>query len=162
MSSKPYVLKASDISAMDATPKNHAMNPNAQCMNRSLSEATGMTGLGFHIIEVQPERDSTEFHMHYNEDECVYILEGTGTAQVGDDIFEVGAGDFLGYRKGGLAHTIKNTGSTVLKCIVAGQRLESDVVDYPNAGKRIYRTTGLPWKVVDFADTQDRPVAKPK
>ena len=43
----------------------------------------------------------------------------------------VGPGDFIGHRKGGLAHTIRNTDTETPRCIVAG--------DYPRLGTRIHR-----------------------
>jgi uncharacterized cupin superfamily protein len=156
---KPQCLiKKDTIEAMDGQQKEHFLNSNARCVNKSLGDLAGITGFGFHITEIQPNRDSTEYHFHYNEDECVYILSGQGTAQIGDETAQVSKGDFLGYRKGGPAHTIRNTGSEVLKCIVVGQRLETDVVDYPKQEKRIFRAKGLKWQVVDFADLDDRPV----
>lgn len=79
---------------------------------------------------------------------------------MGDVFFPVSEGDFLGYRKGGLPHSIKNTGSNVLKCIAVGQRLESDVVEYPEQQKQIFRTKGLGWKIVDSSNVSDRPIVK--
>ncbi len=152
-----YILKKVDIENSEGLSKRHFLNANAQCTNKSLGDAVGLTGFGFHIMEVQPGYDSTEHHFHYNEDECLYVLSGEGTAMIGEEIFSVSEGDFLGYRKGGMAHSLKNTGTNVLKCIVVGQRLESDVVDYPNQAKRIFRTKGLSWKVVDSANVTDRP-----
>ena len=160
MTADKYILKKEDIEKNEAKKKQHFLNDNAQCANKSLGDSVGLTGFGFHIMEVQPGHDSTEHHFHYNEDECVYILSGQGTAFVGEESYSVSEGDFLGYRKGGLAHSLTNTGASVLKCIVVGQRLESDVVDYPNQGKRIFRSRGLSWKVVDFADINDRPIVK--
>ena len=87
------------------------------------------------------------------------MLSGEGIATIGDESMTISEGDFLGYRKGGLAHTIKNTGSHVLRCIVVGQRLESDAADYPEQEKRIFRASGLSWKVVDLSDVDDRPTA---
>jgi len=153
-----YLVQKQDIENMDGLQKIHFLNPNAQCTHRSLGDLTGLTGFGFHLMEVQPGYDTTEFHFHYNEDECVYVLSGEGTAQVGDEVFSISEGDFLGYRKGGSAHTIKNTGSEALRCIVVGQRLDSDVVDYPAKEKRIFRTQGLKWKVVNLSDIEDRPI----
>ena len=92
-------------------------------MNKSLGDKTGLTGLGFHLIEVQPGDETTEYHNHHFEDECVYVLEGVATVTIGDEDHEVSAGDFIGHPAGGEAHAMKNTGSTVLKCLVAGQRL---------------------------------------
>ena len=88
--------------------------------------------------------------MHYHEDECVYILQGEAEARLGEEVFRVKSGDFIGYRAGGLAHSLLNTGADVLKCIVVGQRLDQDVGDYPRLNKRIYRQKGLPWNLVDM------------
>lgn len=99
-------------------------------MNKSLRDLTGLSGIGFHIIEIQPGYESTELHQHYYEDECLYILEGEAEATIGDRTYPVKAGDFIGYRAGGEAHTLKNNSDSILKCIVVGQRLEHDVADY--------------------------------
>ncbi len=156
MTNDTYLLKAADIDKMEVQEKQHFLNPNARVVNRSLGDVTGLTGFGFHLMEVQPGRDTTTPHFHYREDECVYILEGQGQAQIGDDVFDVSAGDFLGYRKGGKRHGLKNTGTTVMRCIVVGQRFDTDVVDYPEQGKRMFRTTDLPWNVVDLKDIKGR------
>ena len=160
MKEEKYILKKDEIESATGSSKTHFLNANAQCTNKSLGDIVGLTGFGFHIMEVQPGNDTTEHHFHYNEDECVYILSGEGTAQIGDEFFSVFDGDFLGYRKGGMAHSIKNTGTSVLKCIVVGQRLGSDVVEYPTQKKQIYRTNGLGWKVVDSCNVNDRPIVK--
>ncbi|MCC1493602.1 cupin domain-containing protein [Cognatishimia sp. F0-27] len=149
MTEKPYLLRAEEIAAMAGLEKTHFLNPDAKRVNKSLGDATGLTGVGVHLIEVAPGAETTEYHVHHHEDECVYILEGTATAQIGDDRLAVGAGDFIGYRKGGLAHTIVNTGDQTLRCLVIGQRLDHDIGDYPNKGKRIFRNVGLPWTLVD-------------
>ncbi|MEO1308384.1 MAG: cupin domain-containing protein [Pseudomonadota bacterium] len=158
MSEDRYLVKKAEIAEMEGSPKIHFLNSNARCTNKSLGDLAGLTGFGFHLLEVEPGRDTTELHFHFREDECVFILSGEATAQIGDETFAVSEGDFLGYRKGGLAHTIRNTGSEVLRCIVVGERHDTDIVDYPNKGKRMFRTKGLAWNVVDQADIKDRPV----
>ncbi len=158
MSDEKCLIKADEIATMRSQQKVHFLNENARCTNKALGDLTGLTGFGFHIIEVQPGHSSTESHFHYNEDECVYVLSGEGKATIGGETAMVSAGDFMGHRKGGLAHTIKNTGNEVLRCIVVGQRLETDVVEYPNQGKRMFRSPGLSWKVANISDLQERPV----
>ena len=133
---------------MAGLDKTHFLNPNAKRINKSLGDATGLTGIGFHIIEVEPGHETTEYHVHYHEDECVYVLAGTGTATIGTQDVPINPGDFIGYRAGGLAHTIVNTGTDVLRMIVVGQRLDQDVADYPFQRKRIYRNAGMPWNLV--------------
>ena len=89
MNKETYVLTKAEIDNSEAQNKMHFLNSNAQCTNKSLGDKTGLTGFGFHIMEVQPGHDSTEHHFHYNEDECIYILSGQGTARVGDEFFSV-------------------------------------------------------------------------
>ena len=158
---KGYLIKQAEIDAMEGLFKQHYLNPNAQRINKSLGDQAGITGFGFHIIEVPPGRESTEFHVHYHEDECVYVLSGSGQVTIGEEQFDIGSGDFIGYRAGGLAHTMLNTGTEVLKCIVVGQRLAHDVGDYPRLNKRLYRNAGQPWDLVDM-DNIAHPVAGKK
>jgi len=147
-----YVLNKQEIDEYEGIQKTHFLNQNAQRVNKSLGDLTGITGFGFHIIEVEPGYETTEMHKHYHEDECVYILQGNAEACIGDEVFQVGPGDFLGYRAGGLGHSIKNTGSETLKCIVVGQRLDNDVADYTKLQKRIYRQKNMPWNLVDISN----------
>ncbi len=135
-----YIIKSAEIEKMPGLKKTHFLNPDATRLNKSLGDAVGLNNIGFHIIELQPGAESTEYHVHYNEEECVYILEGQATVIIDEQSYDVEAGDFIGYPASGLAHTMINTGNTVLKCIVVGQRLPYDVGDYPRKGKRIYRT----------------------
>ena len=146
-----YLVTREEIEALPGLRKAHFLNPNAVRVNKSLGDLTGLTGLGFHLIEVAPGHETTEHHMHHQEDECVFILSGQATAWIGEESFAVKAGDFLGYRKGGLAHSIHNTGAETFVCLVAGQRLDHDVGDYPHLGKRIYRNAGMDWNLVDHA-----------
>ena len=155
MSDTPYLITKAQIETMEGTEKTHFLNPNAKRLNKSLGDLTGLTGFGFHIIEVQPGHETTEHHVHHFEDECVYVLSGTATAIIGEEEVAIGAGDFLGYRKGGLAHSIRNTGEDVLRCIVVGDRLAHDVGDYTRQGKRIFRNAGQPWQLVDHAQIED-------
>jgi len=156
-----YLVTGEEIEAYQGIRKTHFLNNNAQRVNKSLGDLTGLTGLGFHIIEVEPGFETTELHRHHHEDECIYILEGEAEATIGDEVFKVKAGDFLGYRAGGLAHSLLNTGPETLKCIVAGQRSDHDVGDYPRLKKRLYRHKGLPWNLVDMGNITE-PVAGKK
>jgi len=161
MADDAYLVSSDDITAMAGIRKTHFLNEGARRINKSLGDLTGITGFGFHIIEVDPGDETTEHHMHHYEDECVYVLSGQATAVIGDEAHEIGPGDFIGYRKGGLAHSIRNTGADVLRCIVVGERLAHDVGDYPRLGKRIYRNAGVPWNLVDH-DAIETPVGGAK
>ena len=156
-----YILSKAEIEAFNGVDKTHFLNPQAQRVNKSLGDLTGLKGFGFHLIEIPVGRESSELHKHYHEDECVYILEGQAEARIGDEVHPVATGDFIGYRAGGEAHNLLNTGIVPLRCIVVGQRLAHDVADYPLLQKRLYRQQGLPWNLVDIAQI-DTPQAGKK
>ena len=153
-----YIVTREEIESFQGVEKQHFLNDNARRRNKSLGDLTGLNGIGFHIIEIQPGYESTELHVHYHEEECVYILEGEAQATLGDKSYEVHAGDFIGYRAGGEPHKLENTGDQVLRCIVVGQRLDHDVGDYPRLKKRIFRSKGLTWNLVNLEDIEE-PVA---
>ena len=158
MSDKTYLIRNAEIDAMEGLNKTHFLNAEAKRNNKSLGDAAG---LGFHVIEVAPGCGTAEHHVHYHEDECVYVLSGTATAFIGEETVQIEAGDFIGCRKGGLAHSIKNTGSENLRCIVVGERRGHDVIDYPKLNKRLYRNAGLEWNLVDM-DNIEKPEAGAK
>jgi len=132
-----YILRKDDIDNMSGENKTHFLNKNAQRNNKSLGDEVGLKNLGFHIIEVQPGHESTEYHIHYSEDECVYVLSGEGIVTVDDKEYVVNEGDFIGYPANGLPHSMKNISEQPLRCIVAGQRLDKEVADYPRLNKRL-------------------------
>ena len=160
MDKETYIVTKAEIDAMSGTAKTHFLNPNAQRINKSLGDRTGITDFGFHLIEVPSGKESTEYHVHSHEDECVYVLSGQGEVLIGEAWTPVSAGDFIGYRAGGQAHTMKNTGSSVLKCIVVGTRSPYDVGDYPHQKKRLYRRAGQPADLVDYENIQHPTVGK--
>lgn len=151
MDTRKLLLTAAEIAALPGEKRIHFLNPNAVRINKSLGDAVGLHHIGVHLISVEPGRDTTEYHIHYYEEECVYVLSGTGKAIIGDDEYPLATGDFLGLPRNMVAHNIVNDGDETLVCLVMGQRLEQDVADYPRLGKRLYRHGGQ-WDVVDLAD----------
>ncbi|MEY2169716.1 MULTISPECIES: cupin domain-containing protein [unclassified Rhodanobacter] len=149
MSQPRELLKAADIEAMEAVASLHPLNPNALRLRKSLGDATGLTQFGFHRIELAPGRDSSEYHWHHHEEECVYVLAGHGQALIDEQAHAIGPGDFLGFARNGPAHVITNTGEAPLVLLVAGQRLEQDICDYPHRRKRLY-VRGEQGDLVDF------------
>ncbi len=143
-------LSARTIHALEPTRKAHFLNPDAIRLNRSLGDAVGLERLGVHLITVPPGHYSTEYHRHHYEEECIYVLSGGGIATLGGERQRVAQGDFLGFPANGIAHDMYNDGDVDLVCLVAGQRLEQDVVDYPGREKRLYRNSGE-WNLVDYA-----------
>jgi uncharacterized cupin superfamily protein len=135
-------LSAAAIAAMASVKRVHFLNDNAVRENKSIGDAAGLKNLGVHLITVQPGHCSTEFHFHYYEEECVYVLSGHGTAVIGGQTHKVGPGDFMGHPINKVAHEMINDGNEPLVCLVIGQRLVQDITDYPRQSKRLYRHSG--------------------
>jgi uncharacterized cupin superfamily protein len=148
-------LSAETIAAMEGQRRVHFVNPKAVRINKSLGDAAGLKNLGVHMMTVAPGDRSSEYHCHRYEDEAIFVLSGQGTAVIGEDSYKVGPGDFLGFPGGGAAHETINDNSEPLVCLVIGQRLAQDVVDYPRAGKRLYRNSGQR-DMVDITNIQKR------
>lgn len=135
-------LSAKQIDAMQAVRRVHQLNSAAIRLDKSLGDEAGLKNIGIHLITIAPGDKSTEFHSHRYEDEAIYVVSGHGTEAIGDETYKIGPGDFIGLPAGGAAHETINDGSEPLVCLVIGQRLAQDVVDYPRRGKRLYRNSG--------------------
>jgi uncharacterized cupin superfamily protein len=144
-------LPAQKIAALEGERRVHFLNPAAIRTNKSLGDAVGLRNLGVHIMSIAPGDRSTEFHAHHYEEEAVYVLSGNGTAVLGETTQKIGPGDFIGFPTNGVAHETINDGTEPLVCLVVGQRLQQEVVDYPRKGKRLYRH-GKERNVVDYAN----------
>ena len=148
-------LSAEKIAAMEGVRRVHNLNPDAIRTDKSLGDEVGLKNMGIHLISIAPGDKSTEFHTHRYEEEAIYVLSGRGTAVVGEKTQKIGPGDFLGFPAGGAAHETINDGVEPLVCLVIGQRLAQDVVDYPRKGKRLFRNSGER-NLVDHSNLEKR------
>ncbi len=153
MKAIPWLLTAQHIDEMPGQIKTHFLNPNAVRLNKSLGDAVGLKHLGVHRVELEPGREATEYHLHWHEEECVFVLSGTGEATINGEVFPFGPGDFIGLPAGQAAHTVVNTGDETLVLLVFGQRLTQDVADYPRQRKRIFRHAAG-WDLVAMDDIE--------
>jgi uncharacterized cupin superfamily protein len=147
---KEFVSSAA-IAAMPWQEKTHLLNSNAVRLAKSLGAASGLTQLGFHVMTVMPGHEYSEYHRHLYEEQCFYILSGRGEALIDEQKIPVGPGDFLGFPRNGVAHTIANNGDEPLVFLAARTMLEQDVCDYPHKNKRLYMT-GPEEALVDLSD----------
>ena len=147
---RKQLVTRTKIAKMAGQDNRHFLNRDARHLQKPLGEIAGLTKLGFQLIEGPIGSASCALHQHLCE-ECVYILEGNGTARIGDTVLQVEAGDFIAYPAGGEAHDLCKTGSSILKCIIVGQRLDFDIVDYPEQARRLDRANGEKGDLVDMA-----------
>ena len=75
-----------EIAKRASEDKRHFLNRDARYMQKPLGDIAGLTKLGFHLIDVPLGSASCAFHRHICEEECIYILEGSGTARIGDTV----------------------------------------------------------------------------
>ena len=97
MDTRKYLLSAEDIEKLTPKQLTHFLNPKGIRLNKSLGDAVGMKNMGVHMIYVEPNHDSTEFHKHLYEEECIYVISGTGLLTIETDEYQISAGDFVGY-----------------------------------------------------------------
>ncbi len=142
MKKNKLIIKAAEIEAMPVEKKIHFLNPDAVRDNKSLGDFVGLKNIGVHMVSVEPGKESTEYHIHHYEEECIYALSGEGTLIIEGESFPFKKGDFVGFPANTAAHELNNTGTETLVFLVMGQRLEHDVADYPNKKKRLYRNSG--------------------
>lgn len=64
-------------------------------------------GVSFGEARLAPRTSGPSFHVHSNEDEAAYVVDGTMTFRVGDDMFEAGPGTLVWLPRG-VPHTFAN------------------------------------------------------
>ncbi len=153
-SGSPHLLRAADIAALPERRHQHQFNDNAVRMTRTLGQLTGMERIGIHMIRLEPGRDSTQHHFHDADEEFVLVLAGRGIACIGDDRYEVGPGDFMGFPAPSPAHSLSNPFDEDLVYLVGGERNAVDAVHYPRIGRSMLKAHGRrQW--VDWPHLQD-------
>ena len=148
-------LSAEAIAKLEGVRRVHQLNPAAIRIDKSIGDEVGLKNIGIHLITIAAGDKSTELHSHKYEEEAIYVLSGHGTEVLGDTSQKIGPGDFIGFPAGGAAHETVNNGTEPLVCLVIGQRLAQDVVDYPDKGKRLYRNSGQR-DMIDIAQAEKR------
>jgi uncharacterized cupin superfamily protein len=114
----------------------HEVDASARRDYRTFHRPTALTRQAIRYTRVRAGDRSTAYHTHDRTDEWIFVLEGRARVRVGDERFEVGAGDFVGHPAGGPAHVMEP--ETDLVYLMGGMSDPEDVVTYPEAGvKRV-------------------------
>ena len=85
--------------------------------------------------------------------EWLYILAGRGTAEIDGEDFEVGPGDFMGFRTPSVAHHLRNSGEEELVYLMGGDTLGMEVATFPKLGRKMVRA-GDQVEIYDIADSR--------
>lgn len=101
MSFRNLILTSQQIEELECEKRVHFLNPNAERSRKTIGDEVGLSKIGVHLVYIEPSKDSTEYHKHYNEEECIYVLSGKGTLRIEDEEFPFKNGDFVGFPASG-------------------------------------------------------------
>ncbi len=142
MANNKFVLRRTEIAALEEARRVHQFNDRAVRHTRSLGDIVGLDSVGIHLVRVEPGVETTQHHNHEFSDEFVYILEGTAELVIDETPQTLTAGDFAGFPRGGPAHSMKNVGETDLLYLMGGGRPDIDICNYPRIRRRMYIVNG--------------------
>lgn len=131
------LIKAVDIAAEPESRICHPFNAKSDVYLRRLSAAAGLTRAVLTMARLPPGRESFAFHWHERDEEFIFILSGRGRAEIGDEVFEVGPGDFMGFTAPGVPHHLINPYDEDLIYLMGGERSSLDIGHFPRIGKRL-------------------------
>jgi len=129
------IIRTNDLKPEDGFPFKHPLNPNSQAEFHRLSRPAGLQRAHVNMLRVPPGKEAFMLHRHSVQEEWSYIVEGEGTAQIGEEKIKVAAGDFIAFPVNGKAHTIVNTGTTMLVYLTGGEEAPTDIGHFPSIGK---------------------------
>ena len=134
--SSKHLIRSAEL---DPQEFSHPLNPNSAMRARFLSRAAGMLRLGVSEAVLPPGREAFVYHSHEGEEEFLYILRGRGVLDADGDSTEVGPGDFIGFPTPSVAHQLRNPFAEDLVYLMGGENHATEIADFPNQGKRLYR-----------------------
>jgi uncharacterized cupin superfamily protein len=119
----------------------HPWNPKSEARGTRLGVPTGLVRTGVNLYRVAPGQESLIYHVHYYEEEWIYILSGRAIAEIDGEEHEVRAGDFMGFATSpeAVAHHLRNPFAEELVYLCGGERRDHEVADYPKEGWRMVR-----------------------
>lgn len=137
MPKSDQVVRTTELKPEDGFRFRHPLNPNSDAQFFRLSRPAGLQRAHVNLLRVPPGREAFMLHRHSVQEEWSYILEGEGTAQIGDEKIEVSAGDFIAFPLNGKAHTIVNTAARDLVYLTGGEDSPHEIGHFPSIGKSI-------------------------
>ena len=126
--------------------------PSAARLKRALGNAAGLNQFGVNLVDLPPGAWSAQRHWHENEDEFVYVLEGTVTLVSDDGTQELGPGMSAGFPAGKPdGHHLINATDEIVRYLEVGTRSPGEAVAYPDIDMQMKRSPGEPSKFLTRA-----------
>jgi uncharacterized cupin superfamily protein len=151
MMAKPGRLIRKAEAQAEFTTHSHPWNAKSEISGVQLGRLAGLERTGVSLARIEPGKESFAYHSHEREEEWIYILSGTATADVDGAEHPVGPGDFIGFPTPSVAHHLRNTGDEPLVYLMGGENRDSEVATFPTLGKRMVKFSGRV-EIYDLAD----------
>ncbi|MEM8570596.1 MAG: cupin domain-containing protein [Pseudomonadota bacterium] len=98
---------------------------------RALGNAFGLTKFGVNLTRLAPGAQSALMHVHSEQEELVYILEGHPSLVTPQATVELAPGMCAGFPANGIAHHLVNRTDRFVVYLEIGDRSSGDRVRYP-------------------------------
>ncbi len=148
----PYLLRKGDPRWKEL-PFSHPWNAKPAIAAVALGRTLGLQRAGISLARIPPGKESFVYHSHRLEEEWLYILSGSGVAEIDDSEFEVTAGDFMAFPTPSVAHQLRNAGADDLIYLMGGENREVEIADFPRLGRRMIRD-GSAIDIIEIADVK--------
>ena len=79
-------------------------------------EPDGQSDFSMNIVVIAPGNTVKPAHAHRHQTEIVYIISGTGQAQIDGNIYDIRAGTAIHFEKGSV-HMLRNSGQVDMKVV---------------------------------------------
>ena len=110
----------------------------------SLSDAGGLTQFGAFLEILHPGAQTSLRHWHEEEDEFLYVLDGSVTLIEDNDPTLIGPGTCVCWPAGvANAHCLRNDSHAPVTLFIAGARLAEDACHYPDIDLHYSRRNGV-------------------
>lgn len=142
---RPNVLRAGTVPAAACTSNYPAQfSELGDAEDIALSDAGGLTQFGAFLEILHPGGQTSLRHWHEEEDEFLYVLDGTVTLLENDGPRRIGPGTCVCWPAGEAnAHCLRNDGSEPATLFIIGSRFAEDTCHYPDIDLHYTRRNGL-------------------
>jgi uncharacterized cupin superfamily protein len=122
----------------------HPLDDEAEVALTPLSRVARLERAGVNLVRVPPGRRAFPAHRHHLEEEWVFVISGTAEVRLDDTMHRLGPGGFVAFPPGGPVHAVRNPSAAEdLVCLTGGENAAAEIVDFPDAGRRLVRGQGL-------------------
>jgi len=104
------------------------------CERMRLGGAAGTRDIGLSRYRVPAGRRPMPLHVHADEEEIVFVLEGSGLSWQDDAVHEIRAGDTIVHRPSAEAHTLVASEHEPLDVLIFGSGSPTSLTQLPRAG----------------------------